>query len=667
MRVLLTTNCLKALTVLFSSAVASSLTPITSSSSGSFAYTLGNGTYYSPAEPILSGCPAFGAETTVLPMTVFRTEEGHVTAGILDHLKVSYSSDDVWTTDFLEALTILMPSKAILAEDVGPWLQSAGVKYLLLTEQPDTQDFSENGVTMFIMSSVGELSPGPYALSIGPTQLAVHQAYQLHRDRLEAFLFGVTSLPESRAYAPVDLMVSPYQDAWITVPSKLHWLGDERPLASIRVALKDIYDLEGVKTGGGSRSYTEVYGPSKITAPSIQKLLDLGAVVIGKTKTSQFAHGADPWQFIDIHYPWNPRGDGYLTAVSSSSGSAATIAGYDWVDIAIGSDTRGSVRKPAALVGSYGIRPTWNSMDLSGVIPLATRMDTAGFFARDPNLFDRVSTLWFQDSPVPMNLSYGSGVPKRLLYPVDYFPLQNPKAQELFEGLMSTLEEELGMAKVELNFTRVLNDKVANAAIRNVTSFQLGSNRLAEYISYQKVGKPLARAWDELFPGAGFPPLDPNPRAAFQRSVNLTEEDYDEAVEMQRELKAFFTSEILRPDPDTCSDGIMILDMGTGGLPSYRQQDLNASPGATTLTITQPGQGLAVPGNYLASMAHCPQVGFPVGQVSYDSRVSLQEELMPVNVDLVAAPGCDGLLLSIVKRLAAKGHIKAVKTGKTAF
>src|SRR5687768_5547426 len=101
----------------------------------------------------------------------------------------------------------------------------------------------------------------------------------------------------------------------------------------------------------------------------------------GKTKTSQFAHGADPWQFVDIHYPWNPRGDGYLTAASSSSGSAAAIAAYDWVDIAIGSDTRGSVRKPAALVGSYGIRPTRNSMNLSGVIPLATEMDTAGFFA----------------------------------------------------------------------------------------------------------------------------------------------------------------------------------------------------------------------------------------------------------------------------------------------
>ena len=83
-----------------------------------------------------------------------------------------------------------------------------------------------------------------------------------------------------------------------------------------------------------------------------------------------------------------------MTAASSSSGSACAIAGYEWVDFALGSDTRGSVRKPAAMVGSYGIRPTWNSSDLTGVIPLAHELDTAGFFARDPNLFYTIAALW---------------------------------------------------------------------------------------------------------------------------------------------------------------------------------------------------------------------------------------------------------------------------------
>lgn len=111
------------------------------------------------------------------------------------------------------------------------------------------------------------------------------------------------------------------------------------------------------------------YIPLRIKRQRRQKLIDMGAVMVGKTKTSQFAHGADPWEFVDIHYPFNPCGDGWLSAASSSAGSAIAIAGYDWIDIALGSDTRGSVRKPATCVGSSGIRPTWNSMNLTGVIP----------------------------------------------------------------------------------------------------------------------------------------------------------------------------------------------------------------------------------------------------------------------------------------------------------
>jgi hypothetical protein len=386
----------------------------------------------------------------------------------------------------------------------------------------------------------------------------------------------------------------------------------------------------------------------------------------GKTKTSQFAHGADPWQFLDIHYPWNPRGDGYLTAASSSSGSAAAIAGYSWLDITVGSDTRGSVRKPAALVGSYGIRPTWGSLNLTGIIPLATEMDSAGFFARDPNLFYKVHNLWFEDALVPINKSFTT-LPKKLIYPVDYFPLVNPAAQAIFETFMTTLQTEFNMTRVPINFTSMLRSTVTNPAITNITAFQANSNRLAEYVSYHEVGIPLATAWDVTFPGRGYPPLDPNPRAAFARSVNLTTADYDAAVAIKNEFRDFFLSHILRSDPDTCSDGIMILDMGTGGLPSYREQALNSMPGASFLTVAGPSGGPTMPSNYLASTAGCPEIGIPVGQVEYQSYISLQKEVMPINVDLVAAPGCDGVLLEIIKRLSEKGIIGTVKVGRTAF
>lgn len=355
-----------------------------------------------------------------------------------------------------------------------------------------------------------------------------------------------------------------------------------------------------------------------------------------------------------------------MTAASSSSGPAAAIAGYDWLDITIGSDTRGSVRKPAALVGSYGIRPTWGSLNLTGVIPLATEMDTAGFFARDPALFYKVHNLWYEDALVPVNTSF-TKFPTKIIYPVDYFPLVNPAAQKIFEDFMTALQEEFNMTRTPINFTSILRSTVSNPSITNITAFQANSNRLAEYVSYHEVGIPLATAWNTTFPGRGYPPLDPNPRAAFARSVNLTTADYSAAVAIKNEFRDFFLSNILRPNAETCSEGIMILDMGTGGLPSYREQALNTLPGASFLTVTGLSGGPTMPSNYLASTAGCPEVGIPVGQVEYQSYISLQKEMMPVNVDLVAAPGCDGLLLEIVRRLAEKGVIGTVKTGRTAF
>ncbi|KAK4893255.1 hypothetical protein LTR27_008377 [Elasticomyces elasticus] len=629
----------------------------------------------STGDAVASGCFGnTGSCTTLdlLPLTVLATNATTISAEVLVGVASTYTAiDDVWSETFLEngALFLANSANATLDSSAASWINSYGIKYLLVTDELDVSSYNSSSTTVIHVPSSWALQPGPYTFSFDPAgNAAIRQAYALHRDNYEAFLFGVTAVPNTTVYAPVELFIPSYQDAWIPVPSRLYSLGDSRPLAGIRVALKDIYDLEGVQTGGGSRSYAEVYPVANATAVSMQKMLDLGVVIVGKTKTSQFAHGADPYQFIDIHYPWNPRGDGYLTAASSSSGSAAAIAGYDWIDMSIGSDTRGSVRKPAALVGSYGIRPTWQSMNLTGVIPLATEMDTAGFFVRDPELFLTVAGLWYKNSAVPVNTSFTS-LPSTVLYPVDYFPLNNSAAQAVFDSFLDTLEQEFGMTRRTINISATLSAAESlSPGITNATSFQLSSNRLAEYVSYHEVGIPLIEAWNTTFPGAGYPPLDPNPRAAFARSVNLTEEDYEDAVSIKNEFRDYFLANILRPDPETCSESIMILDMGTGGLPSYREQALNARAGATSLTVTQvPGGGPSVPSNYLASTAGCPEVGIPIGQVAYDSFISLQEEYIPINVDLVAAPGCDGMLLEIVRRLTELGVAKKVKTGKTAF
>lgn len=127
----------------------------------------------------------------------------------------------------------------------------------------------------------------------------------------------------------------------IPVPSRLHYQKTEdKPLSGLRVTVKDIIHLKGVKTTGQSRSYEKLYGPQRETAPIITQLIDLGAVVIGKTKCTQFASSDQPTaDWIDYHCPWNPRGDLYLSPRGSSTGTCVAVAGYKWCDLGIGSDS----------------------------------------------------------------------------------------------------------------------------------------------------------------------------------------------------------------------------------------------------------------------------------------------------------------------------------------
>ncbi len=127
----------------------------------------------------------------------------------------------------------------------------------------------------------------------------------------------------------------------VAVPSRLYFkrTGD-KPFAGMRIGVKDIIDLKGLRTGASSRTYTQLYGPRDSNAVAVQGLLELGFVVVGKTKTTQFADSEWPTcDWVDYHGPFNPRAEGYQTPSGSSAGSAAAVASYEWLDLAIGTDS----------------------------------------------------------------------------------------------------------------------------------------------------------------------------------------------------------------------------------------------------------------------------------------------------------------------------------------
>ena len=151
------------------------------------------------------------------------------------------------------------------------------------------------------------------------------------------------------------------------------------PLHGIPIALKDIIDWQGRITTGGSPVWRERRSPS--TADIVQHLLAAGMIVLGKTHTVEFAFGG--WG-TNEHFgtPWNPWDlQTRRTPGGSSSGSGvATAAGLS--ACAIGTDTGGSVRLPAAFCGIVGLKTTVGLISTAGVIPLSTTLDSVGPLTR---------------------------------------------------------------------------------------------------------------------------------------------------------------------------------------------------------------------------------------------------------------------------------------------
>src|SRR5881409_1759656 len=154
--------------------------------------------------------------------------------------------------------------------------------------------------------------------------------------------------------------------------------GDWRgPLHGIPICLKDLIDTAGVRTTCGSALFADRV-PTE-DAEVVQRLKHAGAVLVGKQNLQEFAYGGT---CVSSHYgavqnPWNPK---HIAGGSSGGSAAAVAAGMCFG--AIGSDTGGSIRQPAAYCGIVGLKPTYGLLSTRGVIPLAWSLDHAGPMTR---------------------------------------------------------------------------------------------------------------------------------------------------------------------------------------------------------------------------------------------------------------------------------------------
>jgi amidase len=205
------------------------------------------------------------------------------------------------------------------------------------------------------------------------------------------------------------------------------------PLAGLTAAIKDMYDVAGLTAGCGNPAWLETHAPASKTAGAVRRLLDAGATVIGKTICDEFFFSVTGANF---HYgtPVNPRAPARLPGGSSSGSASAVASGA--CDFALGSDTGGSVRIPAALNGLYGLRPTHGRIDLSGVQAMAESFDVPGWFAASPGVFRNVGA-------VLLDARRAAGKIERLIALEDAFAEADEDVADLLRTALEFMIEDL--------------------------------------------------------------------------------------------------------------------------------------------------------------------------------------------------------------------------------
>jgi amidase len=209
------------------------------------------------------------------------------------------------------------------------------------------------------------------------------------------------------------------------------------PLKDLTLGVKDLFDVVGYPTSAGSPHMLAMSGIRKKHATVVQKLLDAGATFVGKTITDELAFSLNG---KNAHFgsPINGAAKNRITG-GSSCGSAAAVS-HGLCDVALGTDTGGSVRGPANHCGLYGLRPTHGRVSLKGAHDLAPGFDTCGWFTRDAATYGRVADVLLGHDKRPLPAK------PRLLLAEDCFAMLDAPVRKALAPAIARLEALYGKA-----------------------------------------------------------------------------------------------------------------------------------------------------------------------------------------------------------------------------
>ena len=367
------------------------------------------------------------------------------------------------------------------------------------------------------------------------------------------------------------------------------------PLTGFRFAAKDVFDIAGYPTSNGQPTWPATHALPTEHAGAVQQLLDAGATLTGKTVCDEMCYSLAG---DNAHYgaPINPAAPDRAVG-GSSSGSAAAVAG-NLVDFALGTDCGGSVRCPASFTGIYGLRPTHDRVDPTGVAPLAGSFDVVGWFARDAKLFAAVGDVLLRGPARQI-------APKRALIATDAFLRMPDGEREAAQDATQQMVEKLGLESSPVEVAPEGLDRWFSA-FRHLQALEIWGNHAA-WVSENN------------------PSFGPGVKERFAYAATLTDADRNEHQPV-REIARTRVDELL-------GGGDTVIVMPTAPV-SPKRDASNAEVEdfrARTMGLT-----------CISGLSGCPQISLPLAEAD-----------APIGISLLAAHGGDETLLDMAVRLAS--------------
>ncbi|ESW31107.1 hypothetical protein PHAVU_002G209800 [Phaseolus vulgaris] len=249
----------------------------------------------------------------------------------------------------------------------------------------------------------------------------------------------------------------------------------KQSLSALTFAINETFDVKDYVTGFGNPTWKSTHKKAEKTALVVTALLKSGATCVGKTVVDEFSFGISG---ENKYYgtPTNPRMPSCAPGGSSCGSAVAVAAGL--VDFAVGTDTIGCVRIPAAFCGIFGFRPSHGAVSTIGVLPNAQSLDTIGWFACDPSILHRVGHVLLQLSSVETKRS------RRIIFADDLFQLSTIPTQRTIHVIGKAIENMSGYQDPKhLNLCQYIDSKVPSLRLHEQSTHRQNETSILKTLS----------------------------------------------------------------------------------------------------------------------------------------------------------------------------------------